>query len=155
MEIQNFKKIELAYRKAPYFQNGFELFKKIVDQNHIYISELAFTSLKEVCNYLNISTQLIPSSTIYDNSHLRGEHRILDICKKEEMDHYINPIGGTELYSKELFLSQKIELNFLKPESITYCQFKDPFVPHLSILDIIMFNDIETIHNLLKRFQLV
>jgi hypothetical protein len=149
------KKVETAYRKAPYFQKAFDLFENIVNQNHTQISELAFESISAICNYLNISTQLIPSSTIYKNSHLKNQDRIIDICVKENADHYINPIGGIELYSKESFLNYRIRLNFLKSEQISYRQFKHTFVPHLSTLDIIMFNDVETIHSFLKRFQLI
>jgi hypothetical protein len=148
------KKVEIAYKKAPYFQKVFDLFESIINQNHILISELAFTSLKEVCLYLKISTQLISSSTIYRNSHLKSQDRIIDICKKEGADHYINPIGGIDLYSKESFLNHQIQLNFLKSDLIAYQQFKNEFVPYLSILDIIMFNDVEAIHNFLKCFQL-
>jgi len=149
------KKIEMPYRKAPYFQKVFDLFEKIINQNHTHISKLAFTSLKEICDYLNIQTHLIPSSTIYKNSHLGSQERIIDICKKENADQYINPIGGANLYSKEQFSHHQIQLNFLKPELIIYRQFKNEFVPHLSILDTIMFNDAETVHNFLKRCQLI
>ncbi len=149
------KKIEIAYRKAPHFQKAFDLFESIVNQNQTHISRLAFTSLKKICSYLNIQTDLTPSSTIYKNSHLKGQDRIIDICKNENASCYINPIGGTSLYSKEKFLNHQIQLNFLKPELIVYQQFKNEFVPHLSILDTIMFNDVEAIHNFLKRFQLI
>ncbi len=149
------KKIDLAYQKAPYFQKAFDLIESIINQNQTHITKLAFTSLKEICSYLNIQTHLTPSSTIYENAHLRSQERIIDICKKEDADHYINPIGGTDLYSKENFLHHQIRLNFLKPELIVYRQFKNEFVSHLSILDTIMFNDPEAIHNFLKRFQLI
>jgi hypothetical protein len=149
------KKIEMSYRKAPYFQKAFDLFEKIINQNQTHISNLAITSLKEVCSYLNIQTHLTPSSTIYKNSHLGSQERIIDICKKENADHYINPIGGADLYSKEHFVYHQIQLNFLKSELIIYRQFKNEFVPHLSILDTIMFNDAEAVHNFLKRYQLI
>ncbi len=154
-KIKILKKVEMAYRKAPHFQEAFDLLENIVTQGHTHISELAFTGIQKICNYLHISTHLIPSSTIYENSHLKSQNRIIDICLKENADHYINPIGGIELYSKESFLNHGIRLNFLSSELITYRQFKDKFVPHLSILDIIMFNDVETIHNFLSRFKLL
>ncbi len=149
------KKVELAYRKAPYFQRAFDLFEDIVKQNHTHISELAYSSLKKVSAYLNISTQLIPSSTIYGNSNLKSQNRIIDICIKEKADRYINPIGGIDLYSQESFLSHQIRLNFLQSEPIAYPQFKSEFVPHLSILDTIMFNDVATVQKFLNNYKLI
>ena len=149
------RKVELAYKKAPHYQKSFDLLEKIINQKHSHISELAFSSLKELCNHLNIQTKIKPSATVYNNSQLKGQDRIIDICKKEGASHYINPIGGTSLYSKESFSRSQIQLNFLKPDFISYRQFKNKFIPNLSILDTIMFNDLESIHNFLKCFKLI
>jgi hypothetical protein len=46
-------------------------------------------------------------------SDLSGENRIIEIVKHFEGDHYINPIGGVELYSKEHFFENGIRLHFL------------------------------------------
>ena len=34
-------------------------------------------------------------------SFIEGKERVIDICLREKATHYINPIGGQELYSKE------------------------------------------------------
>ena len=154
-KTKTLKKVEMAYQKAPHFKKAFYLIENVVNQNQTHISKLAFKSLQEICNYLDITTYLKPSSVIYENSHLKSQDRIIDICNKENADHYINPIGGINLYSEESFLKHKIHLSFLKPGIVSYTQFKQKFVPHLSILDTIMFNDVGTIHNLLKSFQLI
>jgi hypothetical protein len=50
-----------------------------------------------------------------------------------------------ELYNKEDFLNNNIELYFLKTNQIIYKQFKNEFVPNLSIIDVMMFNNKEEI----------
>jgi hypothetical protein len=149
------KTIEQAYKKAPQFEAVYPLIVKIINKEHTYVSELAADSLIEVSNYLGISTAIQPSSKNYGNNDLKGQERVIDICKREGADHYINPIGGTELYSKEDFESNGIKLDFVKTLDITYPQFKDPFVPWLSIIDVLMFNSVEQTINLINRYELV
>jgi hypothetical protein len=52
---------------------------------------------------LGITTEIISSSSIYQNTELKAQTRIVDICLQEKANHYINPIGGIELYQKEVF----------------------------------------------------
>ncbi len=69
--------------------------------------------------------------------------------------NYINPIGGTQLYSKEAFESNNIELNFLKTKCIVYKQYNNEFIPNLSIIDVMMFNSKEKVKELLKGYELI
>ena len=94
------------------------------------------------------------TNDIYKNKILKGQNRILDICIKEKADQYINPIGGKELYSSELFRDHEIKLKFLKTEGLNYNQFSSEFVPWLSMIDVMMFNTIEKINNNLTFYKL-
>jgi len=86
------------------------------------------------------------SSTVpIDHQILKAEDKVLSLCKALEATVYINPIGGTELYQRAVFAEQHIDLQFLKANPLVYPQFKHEFVPWLSILDVMMFNTVETI----------
>ena len=88
----------------------------------------------------------------------RGEERadrLINISKKLGCDTYINPIGGKELYQKEYFKKSGIELGFIQTEKIEYKQFENKFVPCLSIIDLLMFNDRNTAKELLFKFDIV
>ncbi len=149
------KTIEQAYKKAPHFDTVFSLINDILYPAVTNINQLSLLSLQSVSNYLNITTAFVNSSTIYCNQHLKAQERILDICVSEKADHYINPIGGMEIYSKELFEKSGIRLNFLKTKPIEYKQFNKEFVPHLSMIDVLMFNDKEEIKQMLNQYELV
>ena len=95
------------------------------------------------------------SSNIKKDINLKAQDKILDICKNLNARKYINTIGGQELYNKEIFKENGIELNFLKTELVEYKQFKNDFVPYLSIIDILMFNSKDEIKNMLVRYELV
>lgn len=146
--------IEMAYRKAPHFDLVFPMVESMVNFEMNNISGFIRNSLIQLCNYFEINTVIVESSSKY-NCTTKGQSRILEICKKESATIYYNPIGGVELYSKDLFSQNQIELWFVKPRIIPYNQMAHEFVPWLSIIDVCMFNSKDRIKELLKEFDLV
>lgn len=149
------KTIQFAYSKAPFFENVFPLLKNIIEYDEINISKLIIHSLHEICNFLSIETKIITSSDVNKNNNLKGQDKIIEICKKLNAATYINAIGGLTLYNKELFLQHNISLNFIKSNPVNYFQFKENFIPHLSIIDVMMFNSPEKIKDFLNQNELI
>ncbi|NIJ53350.1 WbqC family protein [Dyadobacter arcticus] len=149
------KTIQQSYQKAPYYQKVFVLIEEIVNLEVQTICELALYAMSRFSAAMEIETQITPSSTIYNNKHLKGQERILDICKQENASHYINPIGGMELYDKGRFENEGIKLDFMKSVSSPYPQFKNAFVPWLSVIDVLMFNNPKEIRKQLEAYQLI
>ncbi len=147
--------ILFSYKKAKNYEAISNLIHSILEQQPQTISELAIKSVIEVSRYLGIKTEFEISSEIYKNTYLSGQDRVLDICKSENALTYINPIGGVELYSKNVFLQNGVELFFIQSNKSIYKQFSDEFVPFLSIIDVMMFNDVEEIQQQLKHFHLI
>jgi hypothetical protein len=150
-----FVSLEHAYKKAPHYSNVIELLNKTLTEEEQFISLLAVKSIRNTCLYLNINTEIVNTSSDYGNSHLHGPERVIDICLKEKATHYINPIGGKDLYSKENFAENNILLSFIKTSHIKYLQSDNEFVPWLSIIDVMMFNSIEVAKCLLTKYSLV
>lgn len=149
------KTIQQSYQKAPNYPMVFGLVEEIVNFQTETIHELTVYALNNVCNYMGIGTEIVPSSSIYNNKALKGPDRILDICQQESATHYINPVGGMELYDKVKFDQEGIRLNFLKSVGSPYSQFQNAFVPWLSVIDILMFNDHGQVSTLLKDYELI
>ncbi|MGQ7945257.1 WbqC family protein [Flavobacterium sp. WC2509] len=149
------KTIEQNYGKAPFYNDVILLLQNIFQINEEYISSIAVKSLKLVSEFIGINTVFEDSSVIYGNQYLSSQDRILDICMKEQANYYINLIGGIDLYSKEEFSEKGIVLNFIKSKKIEYKQFNDDFVPNLSIIDILMFNDVSSIKRILNNYELI
>ena len=143
--------VQHAYVKAPYFSITYPLFEQLISYSTTKLDEFLFHSIKEVASYLSIKTEIIKTSRIYKNSHLKGEERILNICRQENADTYFNLIGGINLYDKRHFLEHGIGLFFLNPRLVSYRQSKETFVPWLSILDVLMFNDLNKINQLISE----
>lgn len=154
---KSMRTLEQSYKKAPFFEDIYNLVDNVLDvgDKEIDIATIATKSLVEISKYLEINTEFVFSSSVYDNEDLSGKARVINICKKEKATYYINPIGGQELYDKFFFKESGIELSFIKTGSIEYNQFKNGFVPWLSIIDVLMFNSIGETKLLLNKFELV
>lgn len=133
------------YKKSENFDDIYMLVNKILSNNTNNLFDFIFNSILEVCSYLNLDTKVIKSSTLLVDRDFKGQEMVLAICKQLEAKTYINPIGGTELYSKEVFLENNIELFFLKAQAKEYQQHSNEFIPFLSIIDLLMMNSREKI----------
>ncbi len=149
------KTIEQSYKKAPQFEPAMNLIEKIIANDTEKINDFIADSFEILNQYLGIETTIIRTSSIYQNASLKAQERILDICKQENASNYVNPIGGLELYDKTVFEQHDIQLNFIKSKPVHYPQFKNEFVPWLSVLDVLMFNDIQTTNLFLNDYELM
>ena len=154
--LQKFiKLLECNYKKAPYFDAVFPLINEICAYPNLRLNYFIANSLQKICTYLKINTELLMSSELNIGFGLPKNERLHKICKELEANEYINAIGGMELYDKTDFAQNGIKLSFLKTLPIEYKQFKNDFVPNLSILDVMMFNSVEEINNMLNKFELI
>lgn len=150
-----FRTLEQAYGKAPFFKTVVEGIKTVFENNPTSIARLALSSIDFVCNYLDIKTEIVPTSSVYNNMHLKSENRVIDLCKKENARVYINAAGGIDIYSGDNFLREGIQLYFLQHRKISYHQFNKEFIPFLSIIDVMMFNSSAEISSMLDDFELI
>lgn len=149
------KTIEQSYKKAPFYSEVLLIIEKSIEADGGQFSKVVEQNLRLICEYLAIKTEIISSSSIYQNTDKKAQERILDICSQENANHYINPIGGLELYDKEVFTKENMVMNFMKSKSVEYTQFKNDFVPWLSIIDVLMFNSKAEINKFLDNYELV
>jgi hypothetical protein len=149
------KTIEQTYRKSPYFENAFPVIQEIFINNEKNLAKFLMFSIKTICDYLEIKTNLMVSSELEKDNTLKAQNKIISICKSLQVKQYINAIGGRELYAKDAFSKEGIELLFIKSNAIEYRQFREQFVPNLSIIDILMFNDQSVVQSYLKQFEYI
>lgn len=149
------KTISMAYSKAPYYKQVSFLLDEICSFPKYNIAYFIKNSISLVCQYLGINTAIMMSSAIKKDNSLKGQDKILDICKILRADKYVNAIGGRELYEKEQFARQNIDLYFLEPKIEKYKQFTSDFVDCLSIIDVLMFNSVEETNYLLSKYTLL
>ncbi|MDU1905358.1 MAG: WbqC family protein [Dysgonomonas sp.] len=147
------KTISFAYSKAPYYKEIYPLLAEIFEYNDTNLANYVTNSIVKTSRFLGIDTEFIISSQIEKNEILKGTEKVLDICERLGASQYYNAIGGKELYFKEDFFKEDIELKFLKSDFIQYNQFGKEFIPSLSIIDVMMFNSPEDIRKMLDMYE--
>ncbi|MCP4525602.1 MAG: WbqC family protein [Aestuariibacter sp.] len=146
--------LEQQYSHAPYFDNVFDLVRKVVAWDTENIASLAIQSVKLCSNYLGISRDFKISSRDFSPAETRGVCRVLDICRMSQADVYVNAPGGKGLYDKAEFEQEKIVLTFLNPQLNAYPQNRKEFLPGLAIVDVLMNCGVDQIQSMLKQYTL-
>ncbi len=151
------KTIEMSYSKAPYFNDVMPMIRDIVLFEESNLAKYLFNSFKVICQYLNIKTNLVMSSDLDKDCSLKGYKKVIEICKLFGADEYYNSVNGIPLYEphRAEFEAEGINLCFPKMRDVSYQQYKNEFVPYLSIIDVMMFNSQEECIKLLSEFDLV
>jgi hypothetical protein len=151
-----FRQLEY-YRKAPYFATIKKLLCHCLSTEETNIARLNGNCLKAVCDYIGIPFTIELSSGLnldYSNV-INTEDWAITICEQLDAHIYYNPPGGMDLYKKEDFRKKNIELHFVKPHLNEYDQNRTDFIPGLSIIDVMMFNNPAQIRCMLNEYQLV
>lgn len=151
----NIHTLECAYKKAPHFSEVMPVLEQFLTADYDNLAECNAASNRLVCDYLGIKTEILLMSELEHDKDLKRQYMIFDVCKVLGGDEYINAIGGTELYDYEEFRENGIKLAFLKSDDIVYPQFGGEFVPSLSIIDVMMFNSVPEIRDMLNRYTLI
>jgi hypothetical protein len=150
-----FSNIDQSYSKAPYFAEVRTLLTEVLGSPERNVSKLNTLSIIKICKHLGIDTEILVSSEIQFEKSLKAEERVIAINKKLGSTHYFNPIGGRELYSKDRFREDGIQLSFLRPILSPYKQTTAKFLPGLSIIDVMMNCSRESIMEMLGDYELV
>ena len=152
--IKLLKSIYQAYSKAPLFEDVFPIVERILLYEEKNLAKFLDYCLRQICGYLDLKPTWYISSQLNKDNALRGQDKVLAICRELHADHYINLPGGRGLYEREIFEQRGIRLSFLHPFPYRYHQWGGEFVPNLSIIDVMMFNDQKQCGELLREYSL-
>lgn len=145
-----------AYRRAPYFAQTFPLVEQIVRYEDMNLFHFLHHAIVKTCEHLGITTEIRISSGIVIDHHLKNQDKVLALCEEVSARAYVNAIGGMELYSKATFQEKGVELKFIQSKPFEYAQFGNEFVPWLSIIDVMMFNSLDTIQTCIStNYELI
>ncbi|MCO8163209.1 WbqC family protein [Pseudomonas sp. 21LCFQ010] len=130
--------VEMAYRKAPCFDQVLPLVERILNYENNNLAQFLTHQIQALANFMGLKTRIVPSSQVYGNAHLTAQERILDICRQEGATRYINAQGGQSLYQPSAFANAGIDLKFIAMQPLPYRQRGKAFTPYLSIIDTLM-----------------
>jgi hypothetical protein len=139
--------IKGAYRRAPQFARILPFIERVVRYDDRNLFRFLHHSIGAVCAIVGIGTEVRISSSIAIDHCLTKQDKVLALCRAVGASTYVNAIGGIELYSPEAFHSHGVALKFLRGKPLEYAQFGHAFVPLLSIIDVLMFNPLDTVRD--------
>lgn len=145
--------IRHSYHRAPCYPQVFPLVEEILENPERNLAHFTEHSIRRICNYLEIDTPIARISDMGLAGDIDREQRLIHVVKRSGGNVYLNPEGGRHLYSPDVFHSHGVELRFLRMDEFSYRQFDDDFVPSLSIIDVLMFNQPDEMRRLLGRYS--
>lgn len=144
-----------AYGKAPQFDAVMPMLAELFARSHQDIGSLAMDSVATVFHHLGLPFEFERASELSPVTRgLEKSERLIRIARDCGFSKYVNALGGKVLYTKEHFQMKGIDLSFIASEPIVYQQFSNEFVPWLSIIDVLMFNEPAEVRALLDRYKL-
>jgi hypothetical protein len=144
-----------AYKKAPHVEAVMALIEGVLAQKPISLADLAGNSIQATWNYLGLTKEFYYSSAMSVSADLGRAERLMEITKSFGESEYINAANGKSLYDKPTFAKEAIDLQFIQSELPVYAQGTNAdFLPGLSIIDVLMWNDISRVHEMLTHYTL-
>jgi hypothetical protein len=154
-DFKNFlKQIQNSYKKAPFFSQVYGLIEQVVVDADLSVPTKNSKSIKAVFEYLGTGPKFSFASELEVPDEFRAQDRIIEICKKKRATEYHNSAGGRALYDSDVFRSNGIELRFVESRPVSYSQGAGNFVPYLSMIDVLMWNEKSRIVEILEGFDL-
>jgi len=143
--------LEHYKKKAPFYRETISLLYSCLFSNLKFISEFNIHSLAQTCDRLGIifKYQLASELKLNFDPTLNAQDKVLQICNYCGASEYINLPGGVNLYDRSEFEAAGIKLTIQTPVEFTYNCDGYSFQPNLSIIDVMMWNSLEEIHNYL------
>lgn len=171
------KSLYFNYSGSNFFEEIFPFLNDLINTEHKFLFEFNANIISEICFLLEIKTTIVTDNNKYNelevllnkiedddyasfpnlkiNKPIKKVARVIEICNRENANIFINAIGGKELYNKNEFKKYGIDLFFIETRPYQYKQFSESFVPHLSIIDVLMHNGKEGTKELLNNYNLV
>ena len=87
----------------PYFGATYPIIEKILIQLEINLASFLEYQLICICEYLGLVPRWFNFSKLKKSSDLRGQDKIIRICKEVGATQYINMISGKSLYDQQFF----------------------------------------------------
>lgn len=147
--------VNQSYAKHARCGDSKALFNEIIQEASGNLAEFLTKTLIKVSSFLHLTSEILVANRVETMEGMRGQDRVIGICKKLNAKTYINLPGGKNLYDEKVFAQSGIELLFLNP-SVHAIKLKSGLNDsiYVSILDLIMHNDLNQIQDSLSQYEL-
>lgn len=140
-------------KKAPNYFGTIEFIKSCFKEDLKLLSEFNAMVISKVCNLLSINfdIEIFSKMGLQIGKIENAGEWALKICEALGAETYINPPGGENIFDKNEFQTKNINLVIQDFENMIYTVRGNEFVPDLSIIDVLMWNEPKEIKKYLDK----
>lgn len=151
------KKMEVYKNIAPNYQEVYQLVEECLNGPSSSLAELNVQSLIAVSDFLDLPHNIVQLSEmkIELTDIFEPDDWGLRVSQYYGAHTYINAPGGQEFYNREKYAHNGIEMLFYRTKLAPYNQKMPVFHAGLSIIDVLMFNTKEEIHQMMNDFEIL
>ena len=138
--------IKESYQKAPYFEKYKDFWKEIYQRRWTYLADLDMAIILHCLKLLGIGTKIVISSDLKledkfsKKVNLDATERIIFFCKELGADEFFEGASGKNYINEDRLKEEGIKLEYQNYHHPVYRQVYQPFIPYLSIVDL-LFNE--------------
>lgn len=129
-------RVDAAYSKTTAYNEIAPLVFQLITYHDCNVARYNANLLMELGRQLQTDCTFAFSSQIAKPNGLKGEAKVIALCRALGATHYVNPIGGHKLYDPKNFRKAGLKLSFLKTRVPPLSLPEGP--QHLSIIDSLM-----------------
>lgn len=150
------RQLEHYKKRAPHYHATIEIINSAIDIDTDSIVVMNANILAKTCEYIGIPLKLKIFSEMGLNigNELGAGEWALYISKAISASEYVNPMGGRDIFRPDQFKAEGITLSFIENNLHQYSQRRPSFESGLSIIDVMMFNDVPQIIQLIDDVNL-
>ena len=154
-----FAQLQHYKRKSPFYKETIEIIKQGLNIETDSIVKLNYSTLKAVCEYLgvNFNCEIFSEMNLNIAPVNAPDEWALNITKEMGYSEYWNPPGGIEFFDRTKYEKAGIKLKFQKVNVRSYPQRRGPenIETGLSLIDVMMFNDVLSINEMLQDYKFI
>jgi len=147
------KSIELAYKKAPFFNEVYLFVKDLIECSESILSKFNINIIKKISSKMGICKELINASQL-ENISGKKDTLLASICKEIGCDYYLAVKGSAGYLEKNSpggeLVKNGLNLSYQNYDHPVYNQPYGDFIPYMSIIDLLFNHGFENTLEILK-----
>ncbi|ARJ25527.1 WbqC family protein [Bacillus mycoides] len=148
-ERKHWKTIRINYSNAPYFNVYKDYLEGFYSEKWDNLNSLNMNFIHFIIRELNIDTELYYASEIEGITGKKSDF-VLELCQKFNASTYYSGSLGQDYLIESDFEHENIEIMYQRIREYSYPQLFGEFIPHLSMLDVLLNCGPEETEKLIK-----
>ena len=140
--------LKTAYAKAPFLESHLAFLEEVFSVQFERLIDLNAKIIRYLMESLLIPAKVVLLSELGIES--REPQLSVEVCRKLDASHFLAQSGAKKYLDQKMFQTAGIGLMSFNPRPIVYPQLWGPFIPNLSVFDL-LFNCGPAAHEILKK----